>query len=593
MYDNNSTNCQSDILNYKIHINQRCVQGSEYQQDLESFESTYKQKGYAYSIDGFFDYLANTNKLTKEYCSHFEKYIKDIYSLGLINIMMYNQYYASLDFYLAKSDYNSEKISENPLTKFETNNFIKVNDDPDMSMKQHVLKVVKNRGFAVILNNKGKIAIRSSIDGEFKQYSISQANIIFPNLMELNIKFTKENHPDKLLKNGEWQHYICVNDLLFIQDDVFDSSQNKEFIEVDGLYYRNTFKPSRLMQINQKPKKVPINIFNLITHLVNYDSERFFVFMNWLAFFFQFLKKSQVAILFKGKQGAGKGTLFKIIEELFGQAYCKQINGDSLKSNYLGSFIENTLFLNFDEISYKTIGKGSFSSFLKAIITNDEVTSEKKGINMVRPTKAFAQVILFSNVDNPVEIEQNDRRFTVLTTAGNIKETNFFGHGDFELFEKAIHDEMEDFAMYLKLFRVDIEQANSVFETPEKALMVNNTENNLQWLVNAILTNNWQFLDPLKYINIILYNIFMKQLLKYRVFQKHLILVYTALYPQDKYISSARVLIKHLEKIAPHIFGEHNLYKTNGDKYYKLIIEDIVDEPVNYINGQILPQKYL
>ncbi|MEA2049409.1 MAG: DUF5906 domain-containing protein [Campylobacterota bacterium] len=297
--------------------------------------------------------------------------------------MMRNQYYTSLDFYLAKSDYDSEKISENPLTKFEINNFIKVNDDPNRSMKQHVLNVIKNRGVAVTLSSKGKIAIRFSSDGDFKEYSLSQANTVFPNFMGINIEFTKEDYPDKLLKNGEWQHYICVNDLLLIQGDELNSSQNKEFIEIGGLHYRNTFKPSKLIQLNKKPKKVPINIFSLIIHLVNYDIERFFIFINWLAYFFQFLKKSQTAILFKGRQGAGKGMIFKVIEELFGQDYCKQINGDSLKSNYLGSFIENTLFLNFDEISYKTIGKGSFGSFLKAIITNDEVTSEKKGVNIV------------------------------------------------------------------------------------------------------------------------------------------------------------------------------------------------------------------
>ena len=210
---------------------------------------------------------------------------------------------------------------------------------------------------------------------------------------------------------------------------------------------------------------------------------------------------------------------------------------------------------------------------------------------MSKPTKVHAQTILFSNVDNPVEIEASDRRFIVFTTAGNLKETNFFGHGSFESFESAIDNEMEDFAMYLKLFNVDTRQANSVFETPEKALMVNSTENNLQWLVNAIFTNNWQYFEPLKNINMVLYNIFMKQLLKYRIFQKHLILVYTTLHPQDKYISSARVLIKHLEQIAPATFGEHNLYKTNGDKYYKLIVEDIVDEPVYYTNGNIFPPR--
>ncbi len=54
---------------------------------------------------------------------------------------------------------------------------------------------------------------------------------------------------------------------------------------------------------------------------------------------------------------------------------------------------------------------------------------------MVKPTEVFAQTILFSNVENPLEIESSDRRFTVFTTSDNIKNTNYFGHGSFENFE--------------------------------------------------------------------------------------------------------------------------------------------------------------
>ena len=585
---NNNDTIPSDIILYQQYIDARCIQGSTYQYHLTEFESNYEQKKYSYTLLGLFDYLVSEEKLSKEYCSHFEIYLNDSYTAGSMDNISYIKLSTALNFFLTKTTYSTDIVKKG-VVDYEENNFLILSGKS--SREDALLMDIAKKGCAIWLNSIGNICIRFSTDTEHKEYTITQANRVLSNFMSLYIEFIK-NDPDS--DGATKKHYISINSLLLIQDEVLNTGEPREFYQVDGLWYRNLFKPSRLLRLNQQPQVVPLNIFYLIAHLVQYDITRFFVFINWLAAFFQTLKKSQVAMLFKGKQGAGKGTLFKVIEELFGQTYCKQINGDSLKSNYLGSFIENTLFLNFDEISYKTIGKSSFGGFLKAIITNDEVTSEKKGINMAKPTKAYAQTILFSNVDNPVEIEQSDRRFTVFTTAGNIKETNFFGHGTFQSFEQAINSEIEDFAMYLKLFQVDTTQANSVFETPEKMLMVNNTANQLQWLVNAIVMNDWQYFEALKRTNVVLYNIFMKQLTKYRVFQKHLILVYTTLYPLDQHIQSAKTLIKHLEQIAPEVFGEHNLYKTNGDKYYKLSVEDIVDMPVkHHVNQQIPYQGYV
>lgn len=568
-------NDNRQLIDYQNHLNYTCRADSIYQIDLVEFKS--KQGKYSSNSDplhNYLDFLDGEEKINEEYCAHLEQYINGLLSSNAINQLTFNEYHYKLNFYLVKTRYDAEKISKNPITQFETNNFIKSDDSSSEDMKNSILPFIKKKGIGIYLSSRGKICIRFSLDSDFKEYSLAQANIVFPNATGLNVQFTKEERKDELI-NDKFYHYICVKNLLLVQEEVLDTTQNKEFYKKDGLWYRNIFKPSKLLKLNKQPRKVPLNIFYLISHLVNNDIGRFFLFLNWLAYFIQTLKKAQVAYLFKGHQGAGKGTLFKLIEKIFNPEYCKQINGDSLKSNYLGAFIENTLFLNFDEISYKTIGKGSFSAFLKAIITNSEVTSEKKGINMVRPTKVSAQVILFSNADNPIEVEATDRRFIVNTTAGNIKDTNFFGLGNFDALEEAMMDEIEDFVMYLKLFKVDTKKANTAYDTPEKSLMVNNTENNLQWLVNALLTNDWQYFQPLQNINVVLYNIFMKQLVKYRVFQKHLILVYTTLYPNDKHIESATTLIKHLEKIAPHIFGDHNLYKTNGDKYYSLILEDI------------------
>ncbi|QFR49398.1 hypothetical protein FJR48_06525 [Sulfurimonas lithotrophica] len=573
----------SEIIDYKGYLNKICQNGSQYQLDIGNFELNYKSMGYKYRLSGFFAYLDIENKITPEYMNHFVTFMNEQNRYSSIHPATYASYNLILNFYLVKNRYNYETVKNKGVNAYKENNFKKYED-------REILNQVYDKGGAVWLNSKGNICIRFSIDSEHKEYNIKQAGIVLSNFLDMDIEFSKENRINKSVNSDKVN--ICTKDLLLIQEEVFNVEQHQEFIEVNGLWYKNRFKPSKLLQLNKQPQNVPVHIFYLISHLVNYDVERCFAFINWLAAFFQTLKKSQIAILFKGDQGAGKGTLFKLIEELFGKVYCKQINGDSLRSNYLGAFIENTLFLNFDEISYKTIGKTSFNSLLKAIITNDEVTAEKKNINMDNATKIYAQTILFSNVDHPINIEESDRRFTVFTTGGNIKETDFFGHGSFDKFEQAMMNEIEDFAMYLKLYNIDVNQANMPFETQEKYLMVNRTENNLKDFVNAILNKNMFYFQRLKNIDIGLLNTFINHLIQERVYQKYLIIVYTALYPQDKYIESARTLIKQVEKIAPDVFGDHNLYKSNGDKYYKLYYEvDVNNSRPMFSDTPFLPNK--
>lgn len=559
-----------------------CVSGSKYQQDVKQFINSYKNKGYFYTLQNFFDYLERKKELDESYYTYFKQYLNQSFSDGLINFSTYTIQSAVLNFFYTKANYSdTNEVS----VEYENNNFLQI-DEEEHPEEYRLLQQFMNKGYSIWLNNRGRICIKHITKSSYDEYSLSQASIIVSNILTMDIKFVK-NFSSKVNK----KKLISTGSLIFVQEEVLNTKQNKEFFQIDGVWYRNIFKPSKLLRLKRKPENAPIYIFSLMSHLVNYDIERLPVFINWLAYFVQTLQKPQIAILFKGRQGAGKGTFFNIMSKIYGESYCKQINGDSLQSNYLGSFIENTLLINFDEVSHKTIGKKSFMSFLKALITNNEVTAEKKGINMSNATKANAQVVLFSNEENPIEIEENDRRFTIFTTSGNLQETNFFGLYSFNLLEEKINEEIEDFAMYLKAYAVDTINANSTFQTIEKSLMVNSTANNLQWLVQAIFNYNWQYFDNLKRINIVFYNIFMKHLMKHRVFQKHLIVLYKALYPNDNFIVSAKTLIKHLEQIAPEVFGEHNLYKTNGDKYYKLLIEDIVDEPINYSYQDHLPRR--
>ena len=54
-------------------------------------------------------------------------------------------------------------------------------------------------------------------------------------------------------------------------------------------------------------------IFDFIYHLVNHNRKAAYWVINWLAYFFQGLKKAEVAHVLVGIEGAGKGILFNEI----------------------------------------------------------------------------------------------------------------------------------------------------------------------------------------------------------------------------------------------------------------------------------------
>jgi len=145
-----------------------------------------------------------------------------------------------------------------------------------------------------------------------------------------------------------------------------------------------------------------------------------------LAYFFQGLKKSQVALVLRGNQGAGKGILFnEVIQPLFGKDYCTTVNDKSLRSSYLGGIVENVIFFNLDEISHQKAESADIKNFLKALVTNDTITAEKKFVTLEKGTKVYGQVLITSNEPYVLDVEQSDRRYTIFTTADNLTYSNF------------------------------------------------------------------------------------------------------------------------------------------------------------------------
>ncbi len=352
-----------------------------------------------------------------------------------------------------------------------------------------VLKKLKEKGGTIFLMSDGKICYRLSPNDKHKfTKDFKGLEIVLSNFLGIDVDlsaFIKSKiKKEKLVDEFENEFKIRPEDLIMVSGTTFEPNNKEEFIKQEnGTFLRNEFKLSKYLQMkgdeidNVNFRFENLKTFYFLLHLLNHDYQRVQWVINWIAYFFQGLKKSQVALVLIGIQGTGKNIFFnQIIRPLFGEAYTKAINDKSLNTKYKSALVKNSLFLNLDEISANTSLSDSQKNFIKALITNESVTIEKKFENLEEETLLHAQVLITSNEAYALEIEPNDRRFTVFSTGDTLLSTNFLGLGSFEALAEVLKSELEMLACYLKAYPVDVQMANTALSTPEKDELIHQCE---------------------------------------------------------------------------------------------------------------------
>lgn len=464
------------------------------------------------------------------------------------------------------------------------NNWLKNSDNIPLS-------VLDENSISIYLGKKGDINYRL----EKNQAYISTKDFkslenIFKNITGFNfdlsdfkerIKSTDENSLEIELK-------ISPENLKLVTEDIFDPFSKEEFIlQNNSTYKLNKFKPSVYMLLEYElNQELIFNLENsaigrLILHLVNYYEQRADWVINWLAYFFQGLKKSQAALVLLGVQGAGKGVLFnEIIKPLFGEDFVKTINDKSLNTNYKGSLVENTLFFNLDEISAKNSSSSSIKNFLKALVTNESITAEKKFKNLEKETPIYGQILITSNELYALEIEPSDRRFTVFSTSGNLSHYSFLGYGSYEALSNAIKSELESFAIYLKNYYVDEKMANTALNTIEKDDLIRQYQiaNDKPIKLTKLQTNLVEFVEAIRCRNLNLFNNIIDENkfqlkneifgdLQHNIFRvDNLLPAFKTLYGNRNF-STCSELLRELQKCNPYLFSINNIktYKIGNE----------------------------
>ena len=239
---------------------------------------------------------------------------------------------------------------------------------------------------------------------------------------------------EKLLSNRKvegkplgktWVEWIHRNECAGI---VFMPDTAERFPEVNGTRYFNLW---RGFAVEPNGSASCDMLYQLIREtLADGDQKVADYVINWLAYAVQYPgDPAEVAVVFRGGKGTGKGTLGRAFFNLFG-THGMQITSPTLLTGRFNSHLRNTVALFADEAFYA--GDKTGESVLKGLLTEPYLMFEGKGTNAFMGQNCL-HVMMASNQDWVVPAgTDGERRFAVFQVSDNRK-------GDVAFFDKLNH----------------------------------------------------------------------------------------------------------------------------------------------------------
>jgi len=213
-------------------------------------------------------------------------------------------------------------------------------------------------------------------------------------------------------------------------------------------------------------------------------------FLNWLSFIYQKRAKSKMVWVFKGVQGSGKGILAEVIMRgIFEHNMKCNLTDSNLESQFNG-YMEGKMIVHFNEISAEDKrSRLAVKNKFKTLATDEFMEINEKGVKTYEVAN-HANFIISTNESVPVDIEENDRRFTIIETETILKDNEWF-KGAHTVSE--IRKELRAFAMYLKAYDVDTDLVSTPMETVAKRIIIDATKSNAQKIGEALMAGDAEF----------------------------------------------------------------------------------------------------
>lgn len=195
------------------------------------------------------------------------------------------------------------------------------------------------------------------------------------------------------VKNKERREYETI---------IFDPSKPKEFNKCLNLWDGFSLEPQK-----GSWKKMKKHIWDILS---NKDPVKFKYIIKWFSWAVQNPQdRAEVCLVFKGKQGSGKGLVLTQFTELFGQHGQQIAQREHLTGKFAGH-LKTIVFLYADEAYYP--GDKEVEGNLKNLITENKVTREAKFMDPVLD-KNRLHIVMSTNNEWVIPASYDSRRFFI------------------------------------------------------------------------------------------------------------------------------------------------------------------------------------
>lgn len=279
---------------------------------------------------------------------------------------------------------------------------VKVDDAPQVNMLNGRPLVDDDLAILMQINKKFSHVV---IGGTHKMVSkedcsINGSKIVYGSIDSFDHYFTNKPYIAGLNRGKAWAKW-----------------QNKAFFDNGIGFYPNKKKlPKGCYNLfegwNAKPQEGDcafiINHINDVLCNGNLQAGGYFI--QWLAHLFQKPDvKPSVAVFLQSVEGTGKGTLFRLLQEMLG-IHASQINGAELVTRNFNGILTAKLLIFADEVNL--IERDTFDK-VKGLISELTCQLEKKGLE-AEPMANLARFIFASNHDEVIPAGKRERRFLLI-----------------------------------------------------------------------------------------------------------------------------------------------------------------------------------
>jgi hypothetical protein len=184
------------------------------------------------------------------------------------------------------------------------------------------------------------------------------------------------------------------------------------------------FAMERVTAYEEKPLPLQM-ILNHIRILCGNDENAYDYFIKWIAQMIQYPAVKSICPILISKEGAGKGTLLKLLCRMLGEE--KVFETATPSRDIWGDFngrMANTFLVNLNELSKKETIESE--GRIKALITDPKLTINNKGVSQY-DIDSHHRFIITTNNEEPINTAKDDRRkFIVRCSDELIGNTEYF-----------------------------------------------------------------------------------------------------------------------------------------------------------------------